>query len=92
MGSGAFLQGIGIEIANSHNVILQNLKVTLAGTTTPGSVNGGDAIAINGTSKNVWIDHCELYAEDPDVQTDLDKYDGLIDIRDQTGFITVSWS
>lgn len=55
-------------------------------------MNGGDAIVINGTSKNVWIDHCELYSEDPAVQTNIDKYDGLLDIRDQTGFITVSWS
>lgn len=92
IGSTAFLEGIGIEVASSNNVIIQNLKVTLVGTSTPGSVNGGDAIVINGTSKNVWIDHCEIYSEDPKVQTNIDKYDGLIDIRDQTGFITVSWS
>jgi pectate lyase len=91
VGSTAFLQGVGLEVASSNNVIIQNLKITLVGTTTPASVNGGDAIAINGTSKNVWIDHCELYSEDPTVQTDIDKYDGLIDIRDQTGFVTVSW-
>lgn len=92
IGSTAFLQGVGIQINNSNNVILQNLKITLVGTSTPGSVNGGDAVVINGTSKNVWIDHCELYSEDPTVQTNIDKYDGLLDIRDQTGFITVSWS
>lgn len=92
IGSSAFLQGVGIQINNSNNVILQNLKITLVGTTTPGSVNGGDAIVINGTSKNVWLDHCEVYSEDPTVQTNIDKYDGLLDIRDQTGFITVSWS
>jgi len=26
------------------------------------------------------------------VQTDIDKYDGLIDIKGQTGFITISWN
>lgn len=92
LGNGAFLQGIGVSIASRNNVILQNLKITLVGTSNPSSVNGGDAISITGTSKNVWIDHCELYSEDPNVQTDVDKYDGLIDIRDQTGFITVSWN
>lgn len=92
VGSSAFLQGVGIQVNSSNNVILQNLKITLVGTSTPGSVNGGDAIVINGTSKNVWIDHCEIYSEDPTVQTNIDKYDGLLDIRDQTGFITVSWS
>jgi pectate lyase len=55
-------------------------------------VNGGDAISIQGTSKNIWIDHCELYNEDPKVQTNHDLYDGLIDIKGQTGFITISWN
>ncbi len=54
-------------------------------------VNGGDAISISGTSKNIWIDHCELFSEDPNVQTNHDLYDGLIDIKNQTGFITISW-
>jgi pectate lyase len=55
-------------------------------------VNGGDAISIQGTSKNIWIDHCEFYNEDPAVQTNHDLYDGLIDIKGQTGFITISWN
>ena len=55
-------------------------------------MNGGDAIGIQGTSKNIWIDHCELFAENPDTQTNKDLYDGLIDIKGQTGFITISWN
>ena len=55
-------------------------------------VNGGDAIGIQGTSKNIWIDHCELFAENPDTQTNKDLFDGLIDIKGQTGFITISWN
>lgn len=54
-------------------------------------VNGGDLISIRGVSKNIWIDHCELYSEDPAVQLNKDLYDGLIDIKHQTGFITISW-
>lgn len=92
IGSSAFLEGVGLDIANSNDVIVQNLTITLVGTSNPNSVNGGDAIVIRGTSKNVWIDHCEIYSEDPSVQTDIDKYDGLIDVRDQTGFITISWN
>lgn len=92
VGSSAFLQGIGVSINNANNVILQNVKVTLVGTSNPNGVNGGDAISVTGTSKNIWIDHCEVYSEDPDVQTNIDKYDGLIDIRDQTGYITLSWN
>jgi pectate lyase len=55
-------------------------------------VNGGDAIGIQGTSRNIWIDHCEIFAENPDTQTNIDLYDGLVDIKNQTGFITISWS
>lgn len=29
---------------------------------------------------------------EPSVQTNKDKYDGLIDIKGQTGFITISWT
>ncbi len=54
-------------------------------------VNGGDLISIQNTSRNIWIDHCELYSEDPAVQPNKDLYDGLIDIKHQTGFITISW-
>lgn len=92
LGATAFLQGVGLDISSQNNIIVRNLKATLVGTTTPSSVNGGDVISISGSSKNIWIDHCELYSEDPSVQTDKDKYDGLLDIKGQTGFITLSWN
>jgi pectate lyase len=109
VGSTAFLNGVGLEINNNNNVIIQNLRISLIGVTTRTEtagvfttsddeglpailVNGGDAISIAGTSKNIWIDHCELYSEDPGVQTNHDLYDGLIDIKGQTGFITISWN
>lgn len=92
VGSTAFLDGVGLDISSQNNVIVRNLKITLVGTTTPSSINGGDLISISGTSKNIWIDHCELYSENPSVQTDKDKYDGLLDIKGQTGFITLSWN
>jgi pectate lyase len=91
MGSTAFLNGVGIDITSQSNIIIQNLKITLVGVSNSGSFNGGDCIGISGSSKNIWIDHCELYSEDPDKQKDIDKYDGLIDIKGQSGFITISW-
>ncbi len=90
-GSTAFLSGIGLGIGSQNNIIIQNLKITLVGASNPGNINGGDCISIYGTSKNIWIDHCEIYSEDPNVQTNKDKYDGLLDIKQQTGFITISW-
>lgn len=91
VGDSAFLQGIGLAIGSKNNIILRNFKITLVGLTTPKNINDGDCISIYGSSKNIWIDHCELYSEDPDIQTNIDKYDGLIDIKQQTGFITISW-
>jgi pectate lyase len=108
VGSTAFLDGVGLEINNSNNIIIQNLRVSMTGVTTRTEtagvftlsddegrpkvlVNDGDAISIFGTSKNIWIDHCELFSEDPAVQTNIDLYDGLIDIKGLTGFITISW-
>jgi len=91
VGGTALLSGVGIDISSKNNIILQNLKITLVGTSSPKDVNGGDCIGISGTSKNIWIDHCEMYSEDPSAQTNIDKYDGLLDIKGQTGFITISW-
>lgn len=109
VGSTAFLNGVGLEINNNNNVIIQNLRISLIGVTTRTDtagvysstgdegmpqilVNGGDAISIAGTSKNIWIDHCEIFAENPDTQTNKDLYDGLIDVKNQAGFITISWN
>ncbi|MDZ7923739.1 MAG: carbohydrate-binding protein [Marinagarivorans sp.] len=91
VGSTAFIHGVGFAVQN-NNIIFQNLKMTLVGLTAPKNVNDGDIIGISGAAKNIWIDHCELYSEDPSVQTNIDKYDGLIDIKGQTGFITLSWN
>lgn len=105
IGRTAFLDGIGLDIKDVSNIILQNFRISLIGVTTrtdtPGVysasggnilVNGGDAIGISGSSKNIWIDHCEVFSEDPTSQKSIDLYDGLIDIKGQSGFITISWT
>jgi pectate lyase len=105
IGSTAFLNGIGLDIKGVSNIILQNFRISLIGVTTRTEtagvyttsgpsiqVNGGDAIGISGSSKNIWIDHCEVFSEDPSKQSNIDLYDGLIDIKGQSGFITISWT
>jgi pectate lyase len=54
--------------------------------------NGGDCIRLLDNSHTVWIDHCELYSENPDIQTNIDLYDGLIDITGGSHNITISWN
>ena len=97
VGSGGELDGVGLNIVKSNNIIVQNLKIhnTLAPT---------DCIGIE-NSKNVWIDHCELYNMIGDcngdgvVDTkgdisggDVDWYDGLLDCKSDSAYITVSWN
>jgi pectate lyase len=54
--------------------------------------NGGDCIRLTGNCYNVWIDHCEFFSEDPAIQTNIDLYDGLIDITGTSYNVTVSWN
>lgn len=76
----AHIQGIGLEIGSARNVIIKDLKIS--------HVTPQDAIEIN-NSQNVWIDHCELFS---DREHGTEYYDGLLDIKNESSFITVSWS
>lgn len=42
-------------------------------------------------SRHIWIDHCEFFNEDPSTMTDVDRYDGLVDGKNNTSDITISW-
>lgn len=84
--SGEF-DGIGLRLINAHNVIVRNLSIhhVLA------SSGEGTAIEITERSKNIWIDHNEFYSE-LDGNNDRDLYDGLVDIKRNSEYITVSWN
>lgn len=43
-------------------------------------------------SRNIWIDHCEFFNEDPALVDDKDRYDGLLDAKNNTFNVTVSWN
>lgn len=88
----AFLQGIGLHLKNVTNVIIRNIKFTMIGggaddiigAETTGSATGG----------NYWIDHCEFFNEYPtlpETASKKDKYDGMIDVKQQVSNITISW-
>ena len=86
VGADAHLQGIELEIGGSRNVIVRNVAVSHV--VAEGSGTANDAIAIS-DSKNVWIDHCDLYS---DLDNGKDYYDGLLEIKNSAAFITVSWT
>lgn len=54
-------------------------------------VNTGDLVTISGSASNIWIDHCEFFNENPALQPNQDLYDGLLDIKNKTQYITISW-
>ncbi|WP_437678791.1 pectate lyase family protein [Sorangium sp. So ce131] len=87
VGSSGELEGIGLNLRRASNIIVRNLKIhhVLA------SSGNGDAIHMD-ESHNVWIDHCELWADSPAVNSDKDKYDGLIDTTHESSDITISWT
>lgn len=76
--------GVGINLARAHNIVIRNLTIH--------HVEQGDkdGIGIQSASTNIWLDHNEIYNEYPDV--DKDHYDGLIDLKAGSEYITVSWN
>jgi pectate lyase len=81
VGDGAHLRGIEVSVNQARNVIIKNITIS--------HVTPQDALEINGKSKNIVIDHCEFYS---DRLHGKDYYDGLLDIKNESSFITVSRS
>lgn len=91
----AFIEQCPIIITNSSNIIIRNIKFTMVGKT-----GGKDIMEITTTSssksQNIWIDHCEFYNETPTAAgaesgSIKDRYDGLLDIKKGSEYITISW-
>ena len=83
------LNGIGLKIYKSKNIIIQNLAIHHVKKNT----GDGDAIIVEGKSGietgNIWIDHCDLYN---DLDNGKEYYDGLLDIKKDCEYVTVSWT
>ncbi|MFI0445605.1 polysaccharide lyase family 1 protein [Actinomadura sp. 6N118] len=73
VGTSGRITGGGLNFDGSRNVIVRNLSFTGA---------GDDAINIQDSSANIWIDHNDL----------SNANDGLLDIKRGSDFITVSWN
>ncbi|MBP6672319.1 MAG: T9SS type A sorting domain-containing protein, partial [Bacteroidetes bacterium] len=85
LGDGNFgeLENVGLVIWDYKNVIVRNLKIHEVFYPT-------DALSID-ECENVWIDHNELYSKiGPGIG--VDTYDGLLDIKNGSRYVTVSWN
>jgi pectate lyase len=74
------LVGGGLLIHGAQNVIVRNLVIERP--------VGTDAITVSAAS-HIWIDHCELFG---DTEHNPHYYGWLIDTKDGSNFITVSWN
>jgi pectate lyase len=83
IGSTSELQNVGLNIWDYQNVIIRNLKIHEV-------FYPDDALTI-AACQHVWIDHNELYSKMGTGIT-VDTYDGLLDIKKGSRYVTVSWN
>ncbi|MFG2046666.1 polysaccharide lyase family 1 protein [Micromonospora sp. NPDC048935] len=88
VGSGAVFDQLGIHIRDSSNIIIQNVTVRNVKKSGSPISNGGDAIGMESTVRNVWVDHVTLEASGGESE----GYDGLFDMKDNTQYVTLSYS
>lgn len=71
--------GSAMKLSGSSNVIIRNLKFKGIGAHDD---DDEDCLQVNHESKNVWIDHVDVY----------DGHDGNLDITNASDFVTISWT
>jgi uncharacterized repeat protein (TIGR02543 family) len=83
IGSTAELQNIGLNFRDYKNVIVRNLKIHEV-------FYPNDALTID-ECQHVWVDHCEFFSK-IGAGIGVDTYDGLLDIKNGSRYVTVSWN
>ena len=83
IGRDAELKNVGLKIWDYVNVIVRNLTIHEI-------LYPNDAITID-ECHHVWIDHCGLYSKIGE-SVGVDTYDGLLDIKNGSRYVTVSWN
>lgn len=77
------LQNIGLNIRDYSNVIVRNLTIHEV-------LYPNDALTLDNV-QHAWVDRCELYSKIGGNVT-VDTYDGLLDIKKGSAYITISWN
>ena len=88
VGSGAVFDQLGIHIREASNIIIQNVTVRNVKKSGSPMSNGGDAIGMEATVRNVWVDHVTLEASGGESE----GFDGLFDLKNNTQYVTLSYS
>jgi pectate lyase len=88
VGGGAVFDQLGIHVRDSSNIIIQNVTVRNVKKSGSPTSNGGDAIGMESTVRNVWVDHVTLEASGGESE----GFDGLFDLKDNVQYVTLSYS
>lgn len=88
VGSSGVLDQIGIHLRGTSNIVIRNLHIKNVKKSGSPISNGGDAIGIESTVNNIWIDHNTLEASGGET----DGYDSLVDMKAGTTNVTVSYN
>lgn len=88
VGGGAIFDQLGIHIRDASNIIIQNVTVRNVKKSGSPTSNGGDAIGMESTVRNIWVDHATLEASGGEDE----GFDGLFDMKDNTQYVTLSYS
>ncbi|MEV0002691.1 pectate lyase [Micromonospora sp. NPDC050980] len=88
VGGGAVFDQLGIHIRESRNIIVRNVTVRNVKKSGSPTSNGGDAIGMESTVRNIWVDHVTLEASGGESE----GFDGLFDMKNDTQYVTLSYS
>ena len=88
VGGGALFDQLGIHFRDASNIIIQNVTVRNVKKSGSPLSNGGDAIGMESTVRNIWVDHVTLEASGGEDE----GFDGLFDMKDNTQYVTLSYS
>ncbi|MDQ7906235.1 pectate lyase [Phytohabitans sp. ZYX-F-186] len=88
VGGGAVFDQLGIHVRDSSNIIIQNVTVRNVKKSGSPTSNGGDAIGMESTVRNVWVDHVTLEASGGESE----GFDGLFDVKDNVQYVTLSYA
>jgi len=88
VGSSGVLDQIGVHLRGTSNIIIRNLWIRNVKKSGSPLSNGGDAIGMESTVNNVWVDHNTLEASGGE----SDGYDSLLDMKAGVTNVTVSYN
>ena len=83
MGDSAVIEGFGLNVYKSHNIIIQNIEFRDC---------PDDAVNIDQTlTHHIWVDHC-TFSDSPAVDPSGNDHDGLVDVKHGAAYVTISWN